>query len=187
MKLPPYHKPKWKNLLRFVFNRMGDILARALKIIILVSVGFWCLSYTRDGDVSGSVIYAIGTFIEPVTSFFGLGWQTFMAFVASAMGKEAPLGVLSTLFASGSSVFSSAVGQGVVAADLNKVLLTGISRAEALAFIYAFTFNIPCLMAIASTYQETHSLKWTLRIAGYYIGMALLMTLLAYRVGLMIF
>jgi ferrous iron transport protein B len=187
MELPPYHKPKWKNLLRFVFNRMGDILARALKIIILVSVGFWCLSYTRDGDVSGSVIYAIGTFIEPATSFFGLGWQTFMAFVASAMGKEAALGVLSTLFASGSSVFSSAVGQGVVAADLNEVLLTGISRAEALAFIYAFTFNIPCLMAIASTYQETHSLKWTLRIAGYYIGMALLMALLAYRVGLMIF
>lgn len=187
MELPPYHKPRWKNLFRFVLNRMGDVLVRALKIVILVAVLFWLLSYTPDGDVSGSIIYAVGTFIEPVTALFGLKWQLFMAFLASAMGKEAALGVLSTLFATGSGVFSSAIGQGAVAPNLSSVLLSSISKAEALAFIFAFTFNIPCLMALAATYQETHSLKWTLRIAGYYLGMALLMAFLAYHVGLLIF
>lgn len=72
MELPPYHKPRYKNLFRFVFIRMGDVLKRAMKIIILVSVFFWILSYTSDGNIEHSIIYKIGTTIEPVTMWFGL-------------------------------------------------------------------------------------------------------------------
>ncbi|WHH58704.1 ferrous iron transport protein B [Petroclostridium sp. X23] len=191
MELPPYHKPKFKNLFRFVFNRMGDVLIRALKVIVLVSVLFWALSYTGDGTVANSVIYKIGTFIEPVTMFFGLRWQTFMAFLASAMGKEAALGVLASLFnTTGESVgvWGAITGHASVnTSALGGALITNISKAEALAFIYAFFFNIPCLMAVASTQQESHSLKWTLRIVGYYIAVALLMSALAYNVGRLIF
>lgn len=191
MELPPYHRPRYRDLFRFVFSRMGDVLGRALKIIILVSVLFWSLSYTADENVANSVIYKIGVFIEPVTMWFGLRWQTFMAFVASAMGKEAALGVLASLFSTSgeaAGIWGAISGQTPVnAATLGGALLTGISKAEALAFTYAFFFNVPCLMAVAATLQESHSLRWTLRIAGYYIAMALLMSTLAYHVGLLIF
>ncbi len=191
MELPPYHKPKYKNLLRFVLNRMGDVLIRALKIIILVSVLFWALSYTADGNVENSIIYTIGTFIEPVTLWFGLRWQTFMAFIASAMGKEAALGVLASLFntsGEAAGIWAAMSGQAHVnTSSLGGALLTGISKAEALAFIYAFFFNVPCLMAVASTQQESHSVRWTFRIVGYYIVTALLMATLAYYIGLLIF
>ena len=191
MELPPYHKPNFRNLFRFVFNRMGDVLKRALKIIILISVVFWSLSYTADGNVANSVIYKIGTFIEPATLWFGLRWQTFMAFLASAMGKEAALGVLASLFNTSSQtsgIWAAISGQAHVStSSLGGALLTSISKAEALAFIYAFFFNVPCLMAVASTQQESHSLKWTLRIVGYYIVVALLMSTIAYHVGLLIF
>lgn len=53
--------------------------------------------------------------------------------------------------------------------------------------IFAVTFNVPCVAAVAATYQETHSMKWTLRIAGYYILMAFILAFLAYRIGLLIF
>ena len=53
----------------------------------------------------------------------------------------------------------------------------------ALAFIFAVTFNIPCVMAVASTYNETHSAKWTVRIAIYYICVALLMSFVVYHVA----
>lgn len=175
MELPPYHKPKWKNLFRFLLNRMKDVLVRAFKLIVLVSVIFWLLSYTNDGDVTHSVIYKIGIFIEPITSIFGLKWRMFMAFVASGMGKEAALGVLNTLFSVGST------------ANLSDALLNGVSKAEALAFIYAFTFNIPCISALAATYEETHSLKWVLRMTGYYIAAALVMSFIVYHIGLLIF
>lgn len=94
MELPPYHKPHWKSLFGSVFNKLGSVLKRALSIIIIISIIFWLLSYTPDGDVANSIIYRIGTFIEPVTKFFGLPWQLFVAFVVSAMGKEAALGVM---------------------------------------------------------------------------------------------
>lgn len=191
MELPPYHKPKFKNLFRFVFNRMGDVLQRALKIIILVSVLFWALSYTADGNVTNSIIYKIGIFIEPVTMWFGLRWQTFMAFLASAMGKEAALGVLASLFntsGEAAGIWGVIAGKAAVnTSGLSGALLAGISKAEALAFIYAFFFNIPCLMAVASTQQESHSLQWTLRIVGYYMAVALLMSTLAYHIGRWIF
>jgi ferrous iron transport protein B len=191
MELPPYHKPQYRNLFRFVFMRMGDVLKRALKTIIFVAVIFWALSYTSDGNVENSVIYKIGTIIEPVTMWFGLRWQTFMAFLAAAMGKEAALGVLAALFNSQgqtAGIWDVISKQAAVSTSgLGNAMLTGISKAEALAFIYAFFFNVPCLMAVATTLQETHSIKWTLRIAGYYIGVALLMSAIAYHVGTLIF
>jgi ferrous iron transport protein B len=193
MELPPYHRPKYKNLFRFVLNRLGDVLQRALKVIVLVSVVFWALSYSADGNVANSIIYKIGTFIEPVTMWFGLRWQTFMAFLASAMGKEAALGVLASLVTLGSDatgiwgVIADAKSTTVDTATLGSALFSTISKAEALAFIYAFFFNFPCLMAVGATLHETHSLKWTLRIVAYYMIVALLMSTIAYHVGMFIF
>lgn len=187
MELPPYHKPKWGSLLRYVFGRTKDILFRALKVILLISLVFWLLSYSSDGNMSNSIIYKVGTFIEPVTRFFGMGWQTFLAFISSAISKEAALGVLSSLYAGTGSIFDSTVGAAGQAANLGEILVANIAPAEALAFIFAVTFNIPCIVALASTYQETHSAKWTFRIALYYMCMALLLSFVVYHIGTLIF
>lgn len=47
--------------------------------------------------------------------------------------------------------------------------------------------GMPCLMALTATTQETHSMKWTVRIALYYVLTALIMATIAYHVGLVIF
>ncbi len=72
-------------------------------------------------------------------------------------------------------------------ATLNEILLSNVSKAEALAFIFAMTFNMPCVVALAATFQETYSVKWTTRIALYYTVTALLLAAIAYRVGMVIF
>lgn len=187
MEMPPYHKPRWGHLIRHTLNHAWDIFKRAVRVIFLVALVFWILSYTSDGNVENSIIYKIGTFIEPFTRIFGLGWQTFMAFVASALSKEAVLGVLSSIYTNSGTVFDSTIGVAAASANLGEVLPTVISKAEALAFIFATTFNVPCVMALASTYRETHSLKWTLRIAAYYTCMALLLSCAIYHIGLLIF
>jgi ferrous iron transport protein B len=177
MELPPYHKPKWGSLFRFVSVRMGDMLKRALVFIVSISVLFRMLAYTADGNIENSVIYNAGRSIEPLTMWFGLRWQTFTAFVCSMMGKEAALGVLGSVFgASGES-----------GADLGMQLRAGLSKPEALAFLFAFFFNIPCFIAVLSTRQECHSWTWTLRIAGFHLAVALLMSALAYHAGRLIF
>lgn len=187
MELPPYHKPKWGALLRSIFTRTGDILWRAVKVIFVVSLIFWLLTYTSTGTPEATLLYRFGRFIEPVTNFFGLTWQTFLAFISSAVSKEAALGVLSTLYVGGGSIFGSTLGGEAASANLGEILTTAINQAQALAFIFAVTFNVPCLMAISSTYQETRSLKWTLRIALYYICASLVLAFLAYHIGLLIF
>ena len=187
MELPPYHKPHWKNLFSSVFNKMGNVLKRALSIIIIISIVFWILAYTPDGNIANSIIYKIGTFIEPVTKLFGLPWQLFMAFVASAMGKESALGVMASLFTS-SGIWHAVEVKGTIdTAILSNNMLSVISKPEALAFSFAFFFNMPCLMALAATAQETHSKKWTIKIALYYIVSALIISSVAYHIGMLIY
>ena len=187
MELPPYHKPKWGHIFRTTFSKGLDIFLRALKVITVVSLIFWLLSYTESGNVENSIIYKIGIAIEPFTRIFGLGWQTFMAFIASAISKEAVLGVLSALYSGSGDVFSSTFGTASTTANLNEILPQAISKAEALAFIFATTFNVPCLVALAATHRECHSLKWTLKIVGYYMVMALLLSFVMYHIGLVVF
>lgn len=186
MELPPYHKPKWGALFRYVFGRTKDTFFRSFKVVVIVAMVFWLLSYTSSGDITASILYKVGHVIEPVTKLFGMGWQTFMAFVASSLGKEGALGVLSTIYTGSGAISVGSVISGGAAENINELLLANISKPEALALIFAMTFNMPCIVALAATYQETHSVKWTARIALYYTAVALLLAGIAYYVGLLI-
>ena len=184
MELPPYHKPRWKALLRSIFVRTWDILSRALKVIFIVSLVFWLLTYSSSGNPEQTALYRFGRAIEPVSMVFGFTWQTFLAYLASMLSKEAALGVLSSLYLGAGTLFSATVGSGgTAAAGLGSALLTSLTPSAALAFIFAVTFNAPCLMAITSTYQETHSIKWTLRILGYYFATSMVLAFLVYHIS----
>jgi ferrous iron transport protein B len=113
-------------------------------------------------------------------------WQTFVAFLASSLGKEGALGVLSTIYTGSGSLTVGSMATGGAAANLNELLLANISKPEALGFIFAITFNMPCIVALAATYQETHSVKWTSIIGLYYTVTALILAGIAYHIGLLI-
>lgn len=182
MELPPYHKPRWGFLFRQALLKVWDIFKKAFIIEIIVCVVFYFLSYSSTG-IEGSLLYKLGIFIEPVTRFFGMGWQTFMSFIAAMVSKEAVLGVLSAIFANSGSIMDSTSGAAAAVGNVGELASEAISQAEALAFIIAVTFNVPCLQAVVSTYHESHSLKWTLRIAVYYIVTALILSCIVYHVA----
>lgn len=187
MELPPYHKPKWKALFRYVLGRTRDTFFRVVKVVILVCLIFWLLSY-GSGVNDTSILYKVGTAIEPVTKFVGLPWQLFIAFIAASVGKEGAIGVISALYTGGSygEGFTQAMSGAARAANLGEILIANVSRPEALAFIFAITFNMPCVVALAATYQEIHSVKWTVKIAIYYTVVSLLFACIAYHIGLLI-
>ena len=185
MELPPYHKPKWGALFRYVLGRTKDTFFRVVKVVIPICAIFWLLSYS-PGSIEDSILYRIGTAIEPVTKIFGLNWQLFMAFIASSVGKEGAVGVLSALYSGTGTVFGAVTGANAAVDNLNQLLLSNIAKPEALAFIMAVTFNVPCIVAVAATYQETHSAKWTAKIAAYYTIGALILAFVAYHIGLLI-
>ena len=186
MELPPYHKPRWGSLFRYVLGRTKDTFFRVLKVVLIVSFVFWLLTFTTSGSMDNSILYKVGKFIEPVTKIFGLGWKTFMAFIASSIGKEGAIGVLSTIFTDHSMLTVGGTVAGGAVANINELLVANVAKPEALAFIFAVTFNMPCIVALAATYQETHSAKWTAIIALYYTLGALLLACAAYHIGVLI-
>ncbi|MFR4476332.1 MAG: hypothetical protein ACLT3Y_03395 [Ruminococcus callidus] len=97
MELPPYHKPAFRNKMYVAFQRTLDIF-RVRCVISLVSIVFFVLTYGFGGNAENSILCKIGVWIEPVTMFFGLKWQAFLAFCASAISKES-FGVLNTSMA----------------------------------------------------------------------------------------
>ncbi len=187
MELPPYHKAHWKYIIKEAWIKCFDMFKRALRTVTLVSLIFWAFSFSPSGNVESSLLYKVGTFIEPVTRIFGMGWRTFMAFITAAFAKEAVLGTLNAVFAGQSNVadvaFNAATG-GVDTSALSQMMTQTISGAEALAFMFACTFSVPCLMALSTTYKESHSLKWTAKTAGFYILAALILSCIVYHIAL---
>lgn len=186
MELPPYHKAHWGHIIKEAFLKAGDIFVRALKTVIIISLVFWAFSYSPTGNVNDSILYKAGTFIEPVTKIFGMGWQCFSGFIASSFAKEAVLGVLNAVFCGQGTVTDVAFNVNKAAVDnltLGQAMSQTVSPAEALAFIFACTFNVPCIMALSTTYRESHSLKWTAKVAAFYIGCALLLSFIVYHIA----
>lgn len=189
MELPPYHRPDFRNIMYVTFQRTFDIFCRALRVITLVSIVFFVLTYGFGGNTQSSILYRIGVLIEPVTMFFGLKWQAFLAFCASAISKESLLGVLNTLYGTGGSLVSSTFGAKTAgsAAGISDILSANFTKAEGLAFIFAISFNMPCVSALAATARETHSVKWTAKIGVFYTVAALIVSCVVYHIGLLVF
>lgn len=189
MELPPYHKPDIRNIIYVIFRRTLDIFMRALSVISIVSITFFILTYGFGGQEENSILYRIGVFIEPVTMFFGMKWEAFLAFCASAISKESLLGVLNTLYGAGGNLVSSTFGAKTAgsAAGISQILSSNFTKAEGLAFIFAISFNMPCVSALAATARETHSVKWTAKIGVFYTIMALIVSCIVYHIGRFIF
>jgi ferrous iron transport protein B len=109
-----------------------------------------------------------------------------MAFLSSAFAKEAVLGVLNAAFVGQGGLLEATFFSKTAAADnaaLAVSMAQTISKPEALAFLFACTFNVPCVMALTTTYRESHSLKWTARVALFYVGCALLLACIVYHIS----
>lgn len=189
MELPPYHKPNIRNTLYVTFQRTLDIFLRAIRVISLVSLVFFVLTYGFGGNQESSILYKLGKVIEPVTMFFGLKWQAFLAFCASAISKESLLGVLNTLYGAGGNLVSSTFGAKTAGSstDISNILAANFTKAEGLAFTFAISFNMPCISALAATSRETYSVKWTAKIGVFYTLAAFVVSCIVYHIGLLVF
>lgn len=191
MELPPYHRPHLKGVVRGALLKSRQMFVRAIRVVAIFAFVIWALTYTSTGGVEGSALYALGTAIEPVTRLFGMGWQTFTAWLCALVLKESALGVLSGLFTGAATPNAVLVGimtgGGAAAANVGEVMSQVISAPEALAFIFAFTFNMPCAASVSATWAEVHSTKWTVITAAFYIASSLLLGCVVYHVSLLFF
>lgn len=190
MELPPYHTPHIKSILRGSLLKSWAMLKRAFRVVAVFALAIWALTYSPAG-VEGSLLYAIGRAIEPAISIFGLTWETFTAWVCALAIKESALGVLSGLFADTGTVSQAVIGavsgSTFVAGNLGELMALSITPPQALAFIFAFTFNMPCAASVSATFGEVHSAKWTALCAAFYIASSLILAFIVYHTALIFF
>ena len=189
MELPPFHKPNWKVIFKGVWYNTKNIIKKAFILIIGISMLMWLLSFSSSGHVEDSLIYGFGKLIEPISMLFGFDWRLFIAFLVSAIGKEAALGVLAMLFGQGGGImsFTGAMIGGAVSyseVGFQTAIANGISTASALAFITAFYLNVPCMATIANVRIESGSKSFMWKVVAYYMGSALIIGGLVYRLAL---
>ena len=114
-------------------------------------------------------------------------WFTLMhAINTGVLAKEAVLGALAALFGSASGTMFATVSGAAAASFSPAVLATQVAAPEALAFLSALMFNIPCVMVVGATHSETHSTKWTVRISVFYFCLALCISCVVYHVAALI-
>lgn len=185
MELPPYHKPKWRCIIRTTLNKAKDIFCRAFKVILLVSFVFYLLSSDWIGN--GSILADIGRVIAPVTEFFGMTWQMFMAYLSSMVTKESLLGVINALYSNADVAVAAFNAKSVgLSEGMGQMLQEVITKPQALGFIMAIVFNVPCTMTVAATFRENHSKKWITLSVIYYLVFSLVLSCIFYHIGLLI-
>jgi ferrous iron transport protein B len=171
MELPLYHRPNFRTVGTYVWQRAKQFLTRAGTVILAVAVGIWALSYLPNGDVETSILATIGHALTPLGNLMGLNWRMLVALFTSFVSKEAALATMAVL-----------LGAADTEAGLAIALQAAMTPAAALGFLVTQMLFVPCLGTLGVIVEESRSWKWALAIVAYLFVIAFVMGILVYQV-----
>lgn len=194
MELPPYHRPNWKSIFTFVIKKGQKFVKEAVTIIAIASTIIWLLSYFPGRGIDNSYLASFGNFFSPISRLMGMDWLLFTSWITAAITKETALSTMAVLYGitapEGTSIMSmmlDVMRGGSEHIGLGAAVHGAVSKASALAFVFAVYFSIPCIAAVGVVYSETGSLKWTFGTALYYTLASFVYGVIAFNIGLLIF
>lgn len=179
MELPAYHLPKVVSVLRYAFGKAVSFVKRAGTIIFSLTVLIWVLSsynfalqaVETDQSMLASLGRAFAWLFEP------LGFGNWRATVAAMTGLAAKETVVATF-----GILYQSTGD----AGLIESLQADYSALAAYSFL---TFNLlcaPCFAAMGAIKREMGAAKWTIGAIGFQTGLAYVVSLILYQLGLVI-
>ncbi|WP_185246417.1 ferrous iron transport protein B [Chryseobacterium bernardetii] len=190
MDLPAYKKPLFGYDLKMVLGKVWDFITGAGKIILIVSIIIWVLSYfgpkqqpnelvASDVHLDHSYLAKMGKGIEPIIAPLGYDWKMGVGILTSFVAREVFVGTMSTLY----SLEDDAPEVKVIDKMRRDVKPNGekvFSFATGISVLLFYAFAMQCVSTLAVVYRETKSWKWT----GFQVAM---MTGLAYFVSMIVY
>lgn len=180
MELPAYHMPKVWSVLRYAFGKAMSFVKRAGTIIFSLTVIIWFMSSYNFSfqavDTEYSILASLGKLIAWIFQPLGFGdWKATVAAATGLAAKEAVVGTFGVLY--------------------NDSTTNGLYHALQLDYTslaaYSFlTFNLlcaPCFAAMGAIKREMGDAKWTIGAIGFQTGLAYVVSLIIYQLGLVIF
>ncbi|MCC3376563.1 ferrous iron transport protein B [Cohnella sp. REN36] len=179
VELPPYRFPQWKTLARSTWEKGKGFVRKAGTFIFGGSVLIWLLSYTGfrgwNVPIDHSFMRSIGDLIAPLLQPLGFGnWQAGAALITGFLAKEVVVSTMGIIYATSGD------------AGLQQALGTYFSPLQAYSFMVFILLYVPCLATVGVIRKETNSAKWTWFSVGYALIVAYLLSILIYRIGLLL-
>lgn len=169
MELPIYKIPNPKLVLLYLWDKLKHFLERAGTIMALLSGTIWILAHYPTGDIQNSILAQIGKFFSIFMKPMGFNWELTVGLLSGFVAKEASLSTLSAIY-------------GVSSNELGSLLLKIITTKTAFSFVVFQLLYIPCAATVATIYQETKSLKWTIFSMIYSLTYAYIFTFILYQI-----
>ncbi|UFH30507.1 ferrous iron transport protein B [Chryseobacterium sp. C-71] len=192
MDLPTYKKPLFGYDLKMVLGKVWEFITGAGKIIFIVSIIIWFLSYfgpkqtadqfvAKDVELDHSYLAKMGKAIEPAIAPLGYDWKMGVGILTSFVAREVFVGTMSTLY----SLDDDAPEGKVIDKMRMDVKPNGekvFSFATGISVLLFYAFAMQCVSTIAVVYRETKSWKWTGLQVVMMTGLAYFVSLIAYQI-----
>jgi ferrous iron transport protein B len=177
LEMPAYRRPALLPLLRKCWRRCGMFITKAGPIILAVTLVIWVLGYFPNfgEDLGASWLGQLGHLIEPVFAPLDLDWRYGVAILTSFLAREVFVGTLGVMF-------------GIEGADENMVPLvdqiqaSGLGLASGVALLVFFAVALMCVSTLAVLSRESGSTSLAVRMFVAYVGMAYIMSIVAFQV-----
>lgn len=192
MDLPTYKQPLFAYDLKMVLGKVWDFITGAGKIIFIVSIIIWFLSYfgpkqssdqwvATNVELDHSYLAKMGRGIEPVIAPLGYDWKMGVGILTSFVAREVFVGTMSTLY----SLEDDAPEVKVIDKMRRDVKPNGekvFSFATGVSVLLFYAFAMQCISTLAVVYRETKSWKWTAFQVAMMTGLAYFVSMLAYQI-----
>lgn len=181
MELPDYHIPSMKGLLIHTWDRAKHFIHKAATIIFLASIIVWFASNFgwnfQMVDATDSILASLGKLIAPIFAPLGWGdWRAAVATITGLIAKENIVGTFGVLYG-----FAEVSEEGV---EIWATLRESFTQLSAYSFLVFNLICIPCFASVGAIRREMGDAKWTLFAIGYQTGLAYILALIVYQLGM---
>ena len=177
MELPSYHLPQFRSLMVHLWDKLKHYVKKAFTIIVASAIVIWFLSSFdwswKMTDISQSILYDIGSFVQWICTPMGFGLQLgeygWVFVVAAVTGLIAKENVIATFYvlvpAIGAVLPGWDDGENGIGAVVALMQGTGITWQALIAFTVFNMLTIPCFAAAATVRAETPKGKFRYTLA----------------------
>ncbi len=209
MELPPYRRPRMRQVLRRMVQRSQVFAVRAGKIIFACSVVLWFLASFPKAQTSderapqfaegvvadsanaaqamrirGSFIGMMGRALEPVMAPLGFDWKISAGLVTAFAAREVIISTFGIIYSVGEeSDEASPALRDQLKADTYPDGRPVFTPLVAVSLLVFFVFALQCMSTLAIARRETGTWLWPVVMWCYMTGLAYLASLLVYQGG----
>ncbi|MCM1050143.1 MAG: ferrous iron transport protein B [Clostridiales bacterium] len=193
MELPAYHMPTVGAVLRSMWERGWSFIKKAGTIILLSTIVIWFMMSFGWADGSfgmleaeqldSSILAKLGSAVSWLFIPLGWndgqnGWKMAVAAVTGLVAKENVVGTFGMLFG-----FAEVSEDG---AEIWGQLAGSMSAIAAYSFMVFNLLCAPCFAAMGAIKREMNNIKWFWFAIGYQCGLAYLVSLCVYQIGMLV-